>query len=425
MPKKARELTALDVKRLEHPDPASGQKHRFPVGGVNGLYLACNPTGAKSWLWRYSIGGRRKAMGLGPYPDVPLKTARERARLMADQVWQGIDPQADRAAQRPHMTFADAVSAFADDKLAEVKNPKHRKQYLASLNADVIPVIGKMSVADIAPQDVLRVLKPIWSTKTESARKLRGRIEAVLAYATVAGFRTGDNPARWKNNLDHMLPKPSKVRTKEKWPAIQLHEAASWMADVRSREGFATRALEFTALTAARSGEVRGMTWDEVDMDNGIWTVPAERMKASSEHRVPLSPDALGLLSNLARLGDSDFVFPAPRGGMLSDMALSATMRRIHEAKVKNDMTGYVDGSSRRPAVVHGCRSTFRDWAAERTDYPSEMAELALAHTVGSEVERAYRRTDLVEKRRAMMTAWARFLRGEAGQKVVALGALR
>lgn len=424
MPKKARELSALDVKRLQHPDPASGQKHRFPVGGVNGLYLTCNPTGAKSWLWRYSIGGRRKAMGLGPFPDVTLAMARERARSMANQVWQGIDPQAERASQRPDMTFAEAVKGFAEDKLAEVKNPKHRKQYLASLNADVIPVIGKLSVADISTPDILRTLKPIWTEKTESARKLRGRIEAVLAWATVAGYREGDNPARWKNNLDHMLPAPSKVRTKEKWPAVQLDDAAEWMADVRSREGFATRALEFAALCASRSGEVRGMTWDEVDLEKGIWTVPAERMKATSEHRVPLSDDARRLLSELPRLRGSGFVFPAPRGGMLSDMALSATMRRIHEAKVKADGVGYVDQSSRRPCVVHGCRSTFRDWAAERTEYPSEMAELALAHTVGSEVERAYRRTDLVEKRRAMMTAWARFLKGEAGQIVVKLEAV-
>lgn len=362
-------------------------------------------------------------MGLGPYPDVILAMARERARSMADQVWRGVDPQAERVAQRPDMTFAEAVKGFAEDKLAEVKNPKHRKQYLASLKSDVIPVIGKLTVADIAAPDILRTLKPIWTEKTESARKLRGRIEAVLAWATVAGYREGDNPARWKNNLDHMLPAPSKVRTKQKWPAVKIEDAAGWMADVRSREGFATRALEFVALCASRSGEVRGMKWQEVDFEKDVWIVPAARMKTSVEHRVPLSDDARRLLSSLPRIRGSDFVFPAPRGGMLSDMALSATMRRIHRAKLNEDGVGYVDQASGRPAVVHGCRSTFRDWCGENR-VPREDAERSLAHSFGSEVEAAYARSDLLERRRPVMQAWAIFLSGKTGQKVRTLRAV-
>lgn len=410
MPKKAREMTALEVKRLQHPDPESGQKVRYSVGGVNGLYYVIGPTNTRSWLWRYTYGGRRKSIGLGPFPDVTLAMARDRAREMADHVWRGIDPRAERSSLRPVMTFSDAVDGFAADKLAEIKNEKHRKQYVASLRADVVPIIGKLSVADISTPDILRVLKPIWLEKTESARRLRGRIEKVLAWATVSGFREGDNPARWKNNLDHMLPKPSQITNRAGQPAIQLDQAAQWMQEIRSREGFATRALEFLALTTARSGEVRGMVWSEINLEAGIWIVPAARMKANNEHRVALSSAAIEILSKLPRLPETEYVFPAPRGGKLSDMSISACMKRIHSSQLKIDGKGYVDRQTQRPAVPHGLRSTFRDWVAERTEYPRDMAEIALAHQVGSEVERAYRRSDMIEKRRAMMEDWSGFL---------------
>jgi integrase len=263
-----------------------------------------------------------------------------------------------------------------------------------------------MPVADIRVDDVKRVLEPIWNTKTETATRLRGRIEAVLAWATVHGHRTGDNPARWKGNLDASLPKPKKGSKVKNHPALTLDDAPAWFADLRKREGFATRALEFVALTAARSGEVRGATWDEIDLEAGVWTVPAERMKAEKEHRVPLTEAAKALLEGMDRMGDSPFIFPAARGGALSDMALSACMKRINEAREG----GYLDARSKRPAVPHGLRSTFRDWAAERTEYPAEMAEMALAHQVGSAVERAYRRSDMMDKRRQMMEDWAGFL---------------
>ncbi|GAA6161851.1 site-specific integrase [Ruegeria sp. HU-ET01832] len=421
MPKKARELSALEVKRLEHP--GHGSNATIAVGGVDGLLLQVTPSGARSWLLRCKVGNRRRHIGLGGYPDVPLAEARERAREARQMIREGTDPVEQRkanraaliAAQKRGMTFAQAMEKFLVGKLKEFENPKHKKQWRATLDKYALPAVGNMLVADIEVSDVQRILEPIWLTKNETASRLRGRVEAVLAWATVAGHRAGDNPARWKNNLDAVLPKPSKVAKVEHHPALNLDDVADWFADVRSRSGFATRALEFMAMTAARSGEIRGAVWSEFDLDKGLWIVPAERMKMRNEHRIPLTGEAVDLLRNLDLMLGSEFVFPAARGGMLSDAALSACMKRIHAAKPDR----YLDRRSGRPAVPHGLRSTFRDWAAERTEYPSDMAEIALAHSVGSEVERAYRRGDMIEKRRGMMATWGRFLCGEASTKIL------
>ena len=415
MPKKAKELSAAEVRRLAHP--GRGGNHNFAVGGVDGLNLQVTPSGARSWILRATIGSKRRQIGLGPFPDVTLAQARDRARAVKDQIWQGIDPLAEKR----RVTFAQAMEKTLDARTAEFRNEKHKKQWRATLDKYAIPVLGDMPVADIDVNDVLRVLEPIWTDKTETASRLRGRIEAVIAWATVSGHRTGDNPARWRGNLDAVLAKPGKVAKVKHYPAVSLADAADWFADVRSRDGTATRALEFLALTAARSGEVRGATWEEIDLDAGLWIVPAERMKAGREHRVPLTAEAVALLRALPRMQGSDYVFPAARGGQLSDMALSACMRRINEARAG----GYRDARSGRPAVPHGLRSTFRDWATERTAYERDLAETALAHNVGSAVERAYRRSDMIEKRRAMMAAWTAFLTGEAGATVVPMEAAR
>ncbi|MCK0151077.1 integrase arm-type DNA-binding domain-containing protein [Marivita sp. S6314] len=425
MPKKARELSALEVKRLEHP----GHDHNatFAVGGVDGLLLQITPAGARSWILRCNVGKKRRHIGLGGFPDVTLAGARERAREARDMIRQGVDPvehkkaarAALEAAQKRGLTFAEAMEKFLKGKLAEFDNPKHRKQWRATLDAYAVPAVGKMLVDDITVTDVQRILEPIWLTKNETASRLRGRVEAVLAWATVAGHRTGDNPARWKGNLDAILPKPGKVAKVEHHPALQIDHAAAWFKDVQGRSGFATRALEFMAMTGARSGEIRGAVWSEFDLAAGMWIIPADRMKAGREHRVPLTKEAVKLLESLDCIEGSKFVFPAVRGGMLSDAALSACMKRINAAKEG----GYLDRVSGRPAVPHGLRSTFRDWVSERTEFPREMAEIQLAHSVGSDVERAYRRGDMIEKRRAMMAAWGRFLRGEAGAKVVQIGA--
>lgn len=431
MPKKARELSALEVKRLTHP--GHGRNVTFAVGGVDGLLLQVTPRGARSWILRAVVGDKRRHMGLGPYPDVTLATARERARELRDAIWRGEDPletkRAARAAlaaqQRRGLTFADAMERFLEAKLTEFGNEKHRWQWRATLDKYAAPALGDMLVGEIAVADVLRVLSPIWTEKPETASRLRGRIESVLAWATVNGHRTGDNPARWRGNLDATLPKPSKVAKVTHQPALAVAAVPLWFAALRERSGMAARALEFVALTAARSGEVRGATWDEIDLAAKVWTIPTERMKASREHRVPLTAEAVELLRSVPRMDDSPYAFPAARGGMLSDMSLSAVMRRMQEAAEEAarkagepvERAGWRDPRSGRPAVPHGLRSTFRDWCAER-GVDHHLAELALAHSVGSEVERSYRRTDMFERRRALMRSWAGHLAGAEGNVV-------
>ncbi|WP_346346503.1 site-specific integrase [Thetidibacter halocola] len=403
----------------------------------HGLFLRVAKNGAKQWVQRITIRGKRTELGLGSPPAVPLKMAREQALLNRGKAMLGGDPLAEKRKAREGMTFSDAVDKYLAAKLSEFRNEKHRKQWRSTLDAYAAPVIGPKLVSEIDVQDVLRVLEPIWKDKTETASRLRGRIENVLSWATVAGHRTGDNPARWKGNLSETLPKPAKVAKGDNQPALALSDVSRWWADLRQRDGMAARALEFLTLTAARSGEVRGMTWDEIDLgrrdktdatdktpaanpansanSGAVWTVPASRMKNGREHRVPLTPEAVALLEALPRMDGSPFVFFAPRGGMLSDMSISAVMRRMQEAEVKAKRRGYLDPRNKRPAVPHGLRSTFRQWAAER-GYPRDMAEIALAHWIGSEVERAYQRADMLDRRRDMMADWIAHLCSETAQ---------
>lgn len=418
MPRIAEELTALDVKRLAHP---GGKRNvLFSVGGVTGLYLQVTPKGGRSWVLRIKVGTLRRDIGLGSFPTVTLSQARDKAREARDKIERGIDPVEERratkaaliAAQHRGLTFADAVDKALAAKLNAFRNPKHRQQWENTLATYVTPDLGKMLVQDITTQDILRVLQPIWMDKTETASRVRGRIEAVLSWATVAGHRTGDNPARWAGNLKELLPAPSKVAKEENHPAVMLEDAPRWYAALQEREGFGARALEFAALTATRSKEVRGALWEEVDLDKALWIIPAARMKMDREHRVPLPARAIELLKALPKLEGNPLVFPAARGGQLSDMTLSATMKRMHETDIAQGGTGYLDRVSKRPAVPHGLRSTFRDWAAEMTTYPGEMAEVALAHKISNAVEASYRRGDMIEKRRRMMADWADFMGG-------------
>ena len=416
MPKVAAELGPLDVKRLAHPGGKGNVM--VPVGGVAGLYLQLAPKGGRTWILRMLVGGRRRDIGLGGFPTVTLAQAREKAREARDKVERGIDPVEERKAakarlieaQRKGMLFGEAVDKALAAKLDAFRNEKHRAQWRSTLDNYAIPHIGGTPVGEIDTAAVLRCLQPIWATKTETASRLRGRIEAVLSWATVAGHRTGDNPARWAGNLKELLPAPSKVAVEGNHPALQLDDADAWLADLRKRDGFPARALEFLTLTAARSGEVRGATWDEIDLEKAMWTVPAQRMKMQREHRVPLTTEAVALLKALPRLDGNPLLFPGVRGGQLSDMTLSMLMKRQHTAAVEAGGKGYLDRISKRPAVPHGLRSTFRDWVAERTSFPGEMAEVALAHRISSAVEAAYRRGDMIEKRRRMMSEWAIFL---------------
>jgi integrase len=370
------------------------------VGGVSGLYLAIARGGTKSWILRALVGDKRREMGLGPYPEVPLAAARDKARTAREKIEQGVDPvlerqraaSALRAEQAKAMTFDLAATRFIDAKSDEWRNAKHRWQWTNSLEKFAGPVIGKMLVSDVTQAHVLSILQPIWKEKTETAVRLRGRIEQVLDWARVRGYREGENPARWRGHLEQLLPNPNKISRVVHYPALPIDAMAAFMVELRKRTGTTARALEFLIYTAGRSGEVRGARWPEFDLDANLWIVPPVRMKAHKEHRVPLSKQAIQLLKAQPRIKDQDLVFPAPRGGVLSDMSLTAVLRRMEA-----------------PAVPHGMRSTFRDWAAERTNFPSDMAEMALAHTIDSAVEAAYRRGDMLAKRLKMMQAWADF----------------
>jgi integrase len=387
----------------------------------HGLFLRVTKNGAKQWVQRITIRGKRRELGLGSPPAVSLAEARKAALENRGKAMQGGDPLAEKREAQAGLTFADAVEKYADAKLHEFRNPKDRKRWRTVFDTYALPTLGRKDVADITVQDVLRVLEPIWQDKTETAKRLRGRIENVLSWATVAGHRTGDNPARWKGNLSEILPKPSRVAKTSNQPAIALGDVANWWAALAQRGGMAAKALQFLTLTASRSGEVRGMTWHEIETrppansanpanPGGTWIIPASRMKNGREHRVPLTPEAVALLESLPRMEGSPFVFFAPRGGKLSDMSISAVMRRMQEAEEKAGRPGYLDPRTQRPAVPHGLRSTFRQWTAEE-GYPRDMAEIALAHWIGSEVERTYQRSDMFERRRAMMADWAAFLK--------------
>lgn len=430
---------AYDKGRLNAKQVEAATKPGHVADG-KGLYLQVSKWGTKSWVFKFTLGGRTRGMGLGPIDELSLKKAREEVERLRVMVREGRDPIEERAEQRRQlkakyednsstMLFKDAIAKAHARKEGEFSNEKHRKDWRSSLDTYAVPMLGSMDVAHITHQDVLRVLNQsvdeaggtLWETKTDTATRLRGRIESVLSWATVSGFRTGDNPARWAGNLKELLPKPSKVSKVTKQPALTQADFPKWFAEMRKRDGMATRCLEFAVLCASRSGEVRGATWDEIDLEARIWKIPGARMKMERDHRIPLSDEAVALLKATPRVSGSPYVFPAVRGGALSDMALSALMRRLQEAEVKAGRKGWLDPDSGRPAVPHGLRSTFRVWTAER-GYDRDMAEMALAHSVGSAVERAYQRSDMVERRRAMMADWAAFCHGQAPvENVVAM----
>lgn len=393
MPKKAKELSALQVKRLTKPG-------LHAVGGVAGLQLQIKATGARSWILRAKIGDKRRDFGLGGYPDVQLAAARDGARAAREQIRQGIDPievrKAARAAliaeQARQLTFAEATTQCHATKAPAFRNRKHSSDWISSVYRYAVPTIGNLPVADIELPHIVKILEPIWTTRTETATRVRQRIESVLAWATVSGYRTGDNPARWKGNLEYALPSPSKVRKVRHFAALPWQNMGAFMADLRKRDGMSARALEFLILTAARSGEVRLAKWDEINLDEKLWTIPAERMKAQKAHRVPLSDSAIKLLKALPRFEGSSHVFSAPRGGPLSDMSISSVCRRM---KVE--------------AVPHGFRSSFKDWARSSTSYADEISELSLAHVSTDATRVAYARDELLPKRARLMRDWAKY----------------
>lgn len=394
MPKIARSLSAIEVSRLKAPGFVS-------VGGVPGLALQITPTGARSWVLRVKIGSSRHDIGLGAYPGIGLAQARQQAASLREQIAAGSDPLHERmeakarlrAEQAARLTFREAAERFIERKTPGWSNPKSAAQWRASLETHAYPLLGALDVRHVEQHHVEAVLEPIWTTKTETASRVRGRIESILSWCIAGGHRTGENPARWRGLLEERFSAPARTKKVQHHPAVPIDEAHAFWCALRDREGLAARALEFALLTAARSGEVRGAQWGEIDIARAVWTIPAERMKAKREHRVPLSATALDLLRSLPRMAGTDLVFPGQRGGPLSDMSLSAVMKRME-----------------MEAVPHGLRSTFRDWAGERTSYPRDLCEQALAHVIESKAEAAYRRGDALEKRRGLMEAWAKFL---------------
>jgi integrase len=340
-------------------------------------------------------------MGLGSFPTITLADAREKARVHRTKIAAGQDPilirrqtasaaVAERAAQQ---TFASVASQYVAQHEKGWKNKKHGAQWTATLETYAAPIVGRLLIRDVTTAHVIRVLEPIWLTKTETATRVRSRMELVLDFAAARGLREGLNPARWRGNLDAALPKPSKVAKVQHHAALDIREMVDFMARLNTLPGNGARALEFAVFTAARSGEVRGAKWMEIDLLNSLWTIPAARMKSGREHRVPLSRPAIRLLRELPTADKDDLVFPGV-DGQLSDMTLTAVLRRMK-----------VD------ATVHGFRSTFRDWISESTAHSTEVAEMALSHAVGDKVEAAYRRGDLFEKRVALMSEWGSFLR--------------
>jgi len=400
------------------------------VGGVAGLLMQVSENGAQSWLLRVRVGGKRREIGLGAFPEVSLARAREKARETRDAIRSGVDPVEARKvarlalleSQRRGLTFFDAFEKYAAKKLPELRTDRYRTQWRATVEKYALPEIGEMLVQEINREDILRILTPIWDNKTETATKVRQRVEKTLDYAKAAGHRTGDNPAAWRGNLELALSAPHKIAPKENYPALQLDDAPRWWADLQSRDTIGSKALAFQALTASRTGAVRFATWDEIDLDAQLWTIqpgwPSSKIPPTGKpHRVPLTDAIIGLLSTVPRMGD--LLFTSPRGGALSDAAMGKVMRSMHEADVKRGGAGFLDGRTKMQAVPHGLRSCFRVWVSERTEFDGDLAEIALAHKVGSKVRQAYDRSDMIRKRRAMMEMWGHFLCDEPGIMVV------
>jgi len=385
-------LTAMKVNK-------ETKRGYYPDGG--NLYLQITDAGVKSWILRYMINGKAKTMGLGAVHAVSLAEARDKAADCRKLISSGIDPLLSRKGEQERarvesargMTFKQCAEAYIEAHKSSWKNAKHIWQWDNSLTRFAYPTLGKLPVQDVDIVLVMKALQPIWEKKTETATRVRGRIESILDWATVREFRQGENPARWRGRLENLLPAPSKIQKVKHHPALPYVDMAVFMEKLHEQQGLAALALQLTILTATRTNETLQAKWGEFDLENKVWVLPSERMKMGKDHRVPLSEPALKILKKLEDAKINDYVFPSNRGMPLSNMAMLVLLRRMG----RDDIT------------VHGFRSSFRDWCAEQTNYSREVAEAALAHAVGDRVEAAYRRGDLFEKRRQLMDEWARY----------------
>ena len=417
MPKIVTPLSDLQVRRITRVG-------WHAVGGVAGLLLQVRKpkkNGAqvpRSWILRIKVGDQRQPIGLGSYPQVSLAVAREQAAKLVMEAKQGVNLKAKKRAQRSSLisaasknkTFKECAEAYMDAHSSDYTNEKHRKQWPATLVTYAYPLIGNMLVSDIAMRDVRNVLEQettsadgqtgkLWFVKTETAKRLLGRIKTVLDYATVSEYRTGTNPAQWKGYLSTQLASPKNLQKKEHHPAVPYPHIGDFMSKLRSNSSLSAKALEFLILTAVRSGSVRNAEWSEIDVDNALWIIPAEHTKSRQEHRVPLQPQAIKLLKELSKVPGTNLIFPSRNNKVLSDMAFNQIMRGMRER-----------GELTFEGVPHGFRSTFRDWAAEKTSYSDEIRKAASGHAVGDSVKEAYQRTDLLDKRRNLMIEWANFI---------------
>lgn len=432
MPKIAKPLNDLQVRRLTHVG-------WHAVGGVAGLLLQIRKPAkegaqlSRSWILRVKVGDQRQPIGLGSYPQVSLASAREQAAKLVIEARQGVNLVAQKRAQRSALivaaakkkTFKECAEAYMDAHSSDYTSDKHRKQWPATLVAYAYPIIGNMLVSDISMRDIRNVLEQkttadkdttgkLWFVKNETAKRLLGRIKSILDYATVNEYRSGTNPAQWTGHLSTQLPSPKKLQKKKHHPAVPYKQIGDFMSKLRTNSSISAKALEFLILTAVRSGSVRQAEWSEIDLDKALWIIPAAHTKARQEHRVPLPPQAIRLLAALPTMAGTDLIFPSPSGKALSDMALSQLMRGMRER-----------GELTVEAVPHGFRSSFRDWAAERTAYSDEIRKAASGHTVGDAVKEAYQRTDLLDKRRKLMNEWGIFLDQPSSERTAKLSPIR
>ena len=419
MPKKAKELSALSVAKIK-------ENGRHAVGGVDGLHLRI-VDGSRAWVLRVAVGKKvddqgkvkihRRDIGLGSFPEVSLSEAREKARELKKKIRDGIDPLQEKQERlnalkiQKHRakTFRECAEVVIAKKTLELKNQKHIGQWSSTLETYIYPNLGDLIVGTITKVDIAAVLEPIWIEKNETAKRIRVRLETIFDYAKAMGYFVGDNPAEWKGNLEPILG--NLKQESRPHPSLPYEQVAGFIQHLGQKKGISPKALEFAILTACRSGEIFGAKWHEIDFKNKVWIIPKERMKAEKEHRVPLSQQAINLLESIQPYTQShDFIFPAPRTGeMLSDMSLTTLIRRLHEQKFKENSIGYIDPKQNRIITTHGFRSTFRDWSADKTDYPREVCEHVLAHKLPDEVEAAYLRGAYLEKRKSLMTDWAEF----------------
>ncbi|PUE55667.1 tyrosine-type recombinase/integrase [Limnohabitans parvus] len=392
MPRIAKQLGALQVRQLTKPG-------FHAVGGVAGLYLTVSESGARSWILRTFIGLKRSDVGLGSFPAVSLAMAHQKAQALKDQIKSGVNPISERRQQRQKIewTFDKCASDYIELHRSSWKNKKHAAQWVSTLQTYASPLIGRKHVREVTVNDVLGVIEPHWQTKNETMVRLRNRIELVLSWAASRGYRSKENPAQWRGNLQHSLPKPSKVNMRKHHAFIPVKEMRAFVQRLELVEGKTAKALKWVILTACRSGEARGAVWSEIDLQDGLWKIPGHRMKSGRDHTVPLTSEALKLLQTLPRFAtdddQQDYIFPGRSGKQLSDMSMTQLMRRM--------------GAN---AVPHGFRASFTVWASEMTNYEVELREMALAHALDDKTIEAYQRTTLVEKRRKMMAEWSEFL---------------